>query len=249
MKFRINGIKMKEAIENVLLKGKWNQGTSSKNTSLQTTMILSVSKENSYLYNGNHSTFVRRTIECEVELGGRITIDTDIIMKYLSNEIIQFTLKDNILELHSGNKLTKIPVMERHEHNDAIEYCIKNYTVIRDLNEPVIISEKTKLNTRIKVSSEELSNAINSCESVGNSIFKLDYDGENLIISSNEDNESVCITLEPIESIGPKATMEFSVPFHKYVKGPATILSYNDESPLSVFDRDFTLLRAPRVEL
>ena len=42
--------------------------------------------------------------------------------------------------------------------------------------------------------------------------------------------------------------MEFSCPFHKYLEGRLTILSFNDESPLAVVSGDYRVLRAPRIE-
>ena len=105
-----------------------------------------------------------------------------------------------------------------------------------------------QLKTRIKVITEELSNALLDCEAVGNSVFQLEFDGENLNVSSSNGRELVKVKLEPVDSIGEKACMEFSAPFFKYLEGRTTILSFNDESPLSVISGNIKMLRAPRIE-
>ena len=248
MKFKCNGKEMKEAIESVVLKGKWNSGLNSKNDKLSSSIIISVS-DNSYIVNGDNATFITKSINLtEIEKGFRFVVDSDILIKYLSDEVIGFKLDDNVLTMVTPYKTVKIPIMERHELNDAILFCEKWYQVNTDMEENVKISEKTTLETRIKLSSKELSKAIKDCDTVNNSVYKLDYDGENLIISSSKDNESVTVELEPIEAVGKKATMEFTCPFTKYLNNATVILSFNDESPLSVISGNFKLLRAPRIE-
>ena len=104
------------------------------------------------------------------------------------------------------------------------------------------------METKIKVSTDELVNAFTDCEAVGNSVFKLDYDGNDLVVSSTKNNENVSVHIYIAEAVGEKATMEFSCPFYKHLEGRITILSFNDESPLAVVSGNYRLLRAPRVE-
>lgn len=257
MKMKINGKKLKNKIESVLLKGKWNNGASNKSNIISPSVIISLGTNGRIctLYNGNSSTFVSANLlteDLEDSKTGRLTIDSDILLKYLPDNNCIFQLKDNILQLVDERKTVKIPILNRHENNDSILHCEKNYEVSRDINKNVKVSEKTILKTRIKVSTLDLINAFKDCEAVGNCVFKLDFDGDNLIISSNKDNESVTVSIEPLTTIGAKATMEFSAPFYKYLEGRVTILSFNDESPLSIISGDneseIKVLRAPRIE-
>ena len=104
------------------------------------------------------------------------------------------------------------------------------------------------MKTRVKVSSEELSNALSDCEAVGNSVFQLEYDGTNLNVSSSNGSEMVSVKIEPVEAVGKKSVMEFSTPVYKYLEGLVTILSFEDESPLSIISGSLKVLRAPRIE-
>jgi len=252
MKCKVNGKLLKEKIESVLLKGKWNNGGSSKNTILCPSVIISVQNENiCKLSNGNPSTYVSNTLElieledCET---GRVAVDSEILLKYLPKEDCIFQLKNNILQLLTNRKTVKVPILERHENNDSMLFVEKNLKLSRNINDEFSISSKTKLETKIKVSTDELINAFTDCEAVGNSVFKLDYNGDDLIISSSKNNENVSVNIDIAEAVGEKATMEFSCPFYKHLEGRLTILAFNDESPLAVVSGNYRLLRAPRVE-
>tara|TARA_R100001015_G_C4628102_1_gene188049 strand:+ start:688 stop:1461 length:774 start_codon:yes stop_codon:yes gene_type:complete len=253
MKCKVNGKILKGKIESVLLKGKWNNGGTNKNSVLCPTIVFSVDKEgnNCILTNGNPSTYITNSldlIEMDETKSGRVALDSDILLKYLPKEDCIFQLKNNNLQLVTEKKSVSLPILDRHENNDSILFVEKNLKVSRDTKEKVIVSSKTQLETRIKVSSDELSEAFSDCEAVGNSVYKLDYDGERLTISSSTNTESVSVNIEPVDSIGVKATMEFSAPFFKYLEGRTTILSFNDESPLSVISGNMKILRAPRIE-
>lgn len=251
MKCKINGKEMIDVIESVLLKGKWNNGVNNKSSILCPSIVISVSETQVSVYNANPSTFVSNrinTIEIEGHLTGKLAIDSEILLKYLPKEECIFQLKDNIFQLVSERKTVNLPILERHENNDSIIFVKNNLEVTRDINTPVVISPRTSLPTRVKVSSKELILALQDCEAVGNSVIRLEYDGEQLNISSSNGTESVKVIVEPIESVGEKAIMEFSAPIHKYLNGVATTLSFGDETPLSIISGNLTVLRAPRIE-
>jgi hypothetical protein len=250
MKFRMNGKELKKNIESVLLKGKWNSGLNSKNMSLPSNIVISIGDE-SYLYNGDNYTYVQQKINLDNEYNnesGRVAIDSDILLKYLKDDETTIGLDDNILKVNVNGMTAKIPILERHESNDAILRTSENYEINRDMDKGIAITPKTKLNTRIKVSTKELQEAMKSCEAVGNSIFQLDFDGEILKVSSSKDTEEVIVEIEVIESVGQEATMDVSAPFYKHLESVTTILSYNDDAPLSVISGGLAMLRAPRIQ-
>ena len=158
MKFRIDGKEFKKDIESVLLKGKWNSGMTNKNMSLASNIVISIGDE-SYLYNGDNYTYVQKKINIDNEYDtetGRIAIDSDILLKYLKDGITTIALDDNVLKVNVSGMTAKIPILERHESNDAILRTSQNYDVNRDMEKGIAITPKTTLNTRIKVSTKEL---------------------------------------------------------------------------------------------
>jgi len=254
MKFKVNGKEMKEKIESVLLKGKWNYGTNNKQTTLSSSIVMGVDAEEMKcsIWNADPATFVENKIsleEYENTVEGRFAIDTDILLKYLSNEVCLFRLEDNGLIISTEKKSVKLPVLERHQYNDNIIHSVSNITMSRNMEEPVVISSRTSLTTRLKVPTADLVEAFKECEVVGNSVYKMTYVvNTELRISSTKGSESVEFDIEPMESVGEDAIVEFSAPFFKYLKAGITYISYNDESPISVINGDYKLLRAPRIE-
>lgn len=251
MKCKINGKEMIDVVESVLLKGKWNNGVNNKSSILCPSIVISVNETELTVLNANPSTFVSNkinTIEIENHKTGKFAIDSEILLKYLPKEDCIFQLQDNFFQLISERKTVNLPILERHENNDSIIFVQKNLEVTRDINTPVVVSPRTSLSTRVKVSSKELILALEDCEAVGNSVFQLHYDGEQLNLSSSNGTELVKVIVEPIESVGEEAVMEFSAPIHKYLNGVATTLSFGDETPLSIVSGNLKVLRAPRIE-
>jgi DNA polymerase III sliding clamp (beta) subunit (PCNA family) len=85
MKFVIDGKKLSEKLKAVLLKGRWNQGTELRTSSLGSAVIIQVVENEIYLYNGNESTYVKIKIDADVEIleTGRCCISYDLLNKYI----------------------------------------------------------------------------------------------------------------------------------------------------------------------
>ena len=253
MKVKVNGKKLKNKIEAVLLKGKWNYGLNNKQDILHSSIVMSVNTDANSLtvFNADPATYVENTItyeEYDKTESGRFAIDSDILLKYLSDENCVLSLEDNLLRLSTERKTVKLPILERHQYNDNIIHTHKNLEWSRDIEKPIVISQRTSLTTRIKVPTDELIEALKDCESVGNSVYKLNYNDGEFTVSSSKNIESVSITVECLNGKGENATVEFSTPLYKYLSNPITIISFNDESPICIMNGNFNLLRAPRIE-
>jgi hypothetical protein len=253
MKVKVNGKKLKNKIEAVLLKGKWNYGINNKQDVLHTSIVMGVNPETNVLkiYNADPATYVENSMDCEEyeeSNSGRFAIDSDIILKYLADETCVLSLEDTVLRISTERKTVKLPILERHQYNDNIIHTNTNVSWCRDIMKPVVVSSRTSLMTRIKVPTDELIEAFKDCESVGNSVYKLHFEDGDFTISSTKGNESVSITVECLGHNGPEATVEFSTPLHKHLNHAITIISFNDESPVSIMNGQFNVLRAPRIE-
>jgi len=260
MKIIVNSKELREAINAVLLKGKWNLGADCKNHQLNSSVILEVDTVgNCSLFNGDEATYVEYRIEVSSEFldikVGRVCLDTTTLLKYLKgNEEITLTHDDSrgILEITTGTSVVSIPTLERHNHSDSI-YSVKekysaNYT---DYNlfsdEGLKISNRTILKTILKIESSEIKDALKACEIVGSGIFKLVYAGDNILtVSSNKLNEEMKHTIVLDEVIGPHATVEFTAPLH-LLMNEETLIAFNDNSPVCIMNNRAKILRAPRV--
>ena len=125
MKCKLDGKELKDKIESVLLKGKWNNGNTNKSTVLCPTIVFSVDKEgnNCVLTNGNPSTYISNSlnlIEMEDTEAGRIALDSDILLKYLPKTECIIKTDENSLVLINERKTVRLPILNRHENNDSI---------------------------------------------------------------------------------------------------------------------------------
>jgi len=252
MNIRINSKVMKDALNALLLKGKWNVGQSAKNSQLNNAVLLEVG-ETAHLFNADEATFIKFELDCEIISHGRVCLNTDIMNKYLvGSEVIGISHNEQtqVLEITAPTRLITIPIMERHSSSDSINYCKENYTVSYTdypFTEGVNISPKTILKSVFVIDSEVMCSALKSCEIVGSAIYKLDYDGEGgLCVSSAKDSEVIEIEIELEEYSGPPAIVEFTAPVHKLLSGEI-VIAFNDDSPICFINRRVKILRAPRV--
>tara|TARA_Y100000593_G_scaffold17268_1_gene34556 strand:+ start:28039 stop:28821 length:783 start_codon:yes stop_codon:yes gene_type:complete len=257
MKIVIDGKELSEKLKAVLLKGKWNQGTEARASSLGSAVIIQVVENEVYLYNGNESTYVKiRLDDVEVLEQGRCCVSYDLLNKYLKtgNCILEVLEEEGMLQLFTNNREIKLPLLDRHPNNDQILYSKENYivnyreaidSITQDKGLP--ISSKTNLDSVMLINTETFVNAIKSCEVVGIGVYKLEYDNGVLVVSSTKNRESVKVTVGVNEFTGPIATVEFTGPLHTVLDTDEFIIAFNDDSPISVLSSNVQILRAPRV--
>ena len=84
-------------------------------------------------------------------------------------------------------------------------------------------------------------------EKVGNSIYRIEWNGENLTVSSTKNNESVKTEVDAIGN-DRKATVEISLPIANIISKEAeVVILYDDEKPVIFANEKITVLRAPRM--
>ena len=113
--------------------------------------------------------------------------------------------------------------------------------------EEIFVTETLSLKTMLDVESDELTQAMELAEKVGNSIYRIDWDGEKLLVSSTKNNESVYTEVTATGN-DRKATVDISLPISKLVsKEREVIILYDDEKPVVFANEKITVLRAPRL--
>ena len=255
MEFRMNGKELKEAINICRLRGKYNEGMSNKTSVLCDDIYIEVERPMVYIQNANNYTYVVYRHNDEEAVNGSISLSGSTLEKYLSDADVVFKSDDGKIELATENSVVTLPVLGRHTELHVI-YRLKNNlrnlsrTVIRKMNrneEPIFVTETLALKTVLDVETEELVQAMTLAEKVGNSIYKIDWDGENLMVSSTKNNESV-YTEVTASGTDRKATVEISLPISKLVsKSNEVIILYDDEKPVVFANDKVTVLRAPRL--
>lgn len=255
MEFRMNGKELKEAINICRLRGKYNEGMGNKTSVLCDDLFIEVEDGTVYIQNANNYTYVVYRHNDEEAINGMVNLSGSKLEKYLKDTDLVFRSDDGKIELATGNSVVTMPVLGRHTELNVI-YRLKsklrnlNRRTIRKMNregEDIFVTETLSLKTMLDVESDELTQAMELAEKVGNSIYRIDWDGEKLLVSSTKNNESVYTEVTATGN-DRKATVDISLPISKLVsKEREVIILYDDEKPVVFANEKITVLRAPRL--
>tara|TARA_R110001592_G_scaffold8805_9_gene47699 strand:- start:4417 stop:5190 length:774 start_codon:yes stop_codon:yes gene_type:complete len=255
MQFRMNGKELKDAINICRLRGKYNEGMGNKTSVLSDDIFIEVEGNTVYIQNANNYTYVVYRYTDEEATSGMVSLSGSTIEKYLTDTDIVFKSDDGKIELASGNSVVTLPVLGRHDDLHVIYRLkpkLRNLTrrsimmAMRE-GEEILVTETLALKTMLEVNSAVLSEAMSLAEKVGNSIYKIDWNGKKLLISSTKTGE--CVYTE-VSAIGNdrKATVEISLPIANIIsKEEDVVILYDDEKPVIFANEKITVLRAPRL--
>lgn len=256
MEFRMNGKELKEAINICRLRGKYNEGMGNKTSVLCDDLYIEVEDGMVYIQNANNFTYVVYRHTDEEAVNGMVNLSGSILEKYLTDTDLVFKSDEGKIELATEYSIVTLPVLGRHSELHVI-YRLKDK--LRNLTrrsikkmvkegQKIFVTENLALNTMLDVESDELTDAMSLAEKVGNSIYKIDWDGDKLLVSSTKNNESVYTEVFVSGGSDRKATVEISLPISKLVsKEENVIILYDDEKPVVFANQQVTVLRAPRL--
>tara|TARA_R110000796_G_scaffold251888_1_gene384390 strand:+ start:733 stop:1506 length:774 start_codon:yes stop_codon:yes gene_type:complete len=255
MEFRMNGKELKDAINICRLRGKYNEGMGNKTSVLSDDIFIEVEDKTVYIQNANNYTYVVYRYTDEEATSGMVSLSGSTIEKYLTDTDVVFKSDDGKIELSVGDSIITLPVLGRHDDLNVI-YRLKSK--LRNLDkrtikrmfrneEDIMVTENLMLKTLLDVESDVLASAMSIAEKVGNSIYKLDWDGKKLLISSTKNNESVYTEVDAIGNFRT-ATVEISLPIANIIsKESEVVILYDDEKPVVFANEKITVLRAPRL--
>jgi len=255
MEFRMNGKELKEAINICRLRGKYNEGMGNKTSVLCDDLFIEVEDGMVYIQNANNYTYVVYRHSDEEAINGMVNLSGSTLEKYLKDTDLVFRSDDGKIELASGNSIVTLPTLGRHEELNVIYRLkdkLRNLTrrsirkMVRE-EQDIFVTATLALKTMLDVESEELTEAMMLAEKVGNSIYRIDWNGDKLFISSTKNNESV-FTEVTASGTDRKATVEISLPISKLVsREQEVVILYDDEKPVIFANEQVTVLRAPRL--
>ena len=254
MKFTIDSKELKNILQIVALRGKYNQGYTSKVSGLSSQVYIEATPNMVYFYNGDPSTFVVYRHECEAE-EGVFCVDSNMMVNYLTDGDATIIHKEGKIKMLIGSSIVTFPSVMRSEHLNIVMklkpflYNL-DYDAIKE-NESIKVTPLLSMKSRFLVRTQEFSDAMNLAERVGNSVYKLDFDGKGLTISSKTNTHEVTTPIWTSTESTLPATVEVSLPVGKilgYTDAPRVALCYEDDRPLVIATDEVTILRAPREE-
>jgi hypothetical protein len=250
MKFNCDAKELMDAIESTTLKGKYKYGDGLKSKSIGDYCYMKITGNELTLQNSDNTTAVRVKLEVDGNESGQCTVEISRMIKYLKNikGSITFTKTDHI-KINSGNANVSLPVVVVHP---SIDMITKHENRIKDIEfgtpEYLPAWGKVEYEAGIGLNSANIQETMKAVESVGSGVFKLDFDGESLTISSSKLNESYSEVLEFGEKLwaayGEEATVEVVLPFHNFYDG-IFMMYLKDECPILFDDGKCSIIRAP----
>jgi|TARA_R100001463_G_scaffold37507_2_gene80584 hypothetical protein len=240
---------LKRAIETVVCKGKWAIGPSIKTSYLGNEIMIWTEGTKLHLANADNTTFIWTSITAaNIEAISNVVIDASVAIKYMRNSgSIKISVKDNKFYMDKNTGTTSsFPVLTRHPNADTILRSRKNLSGDIESEDGISISERTTLRSVIKTSSASFSNALKMCEQVGSGIYHINVKDTHLIISSEDNNENYQERITLSEAVSEDAVVEYTGPFHRFLKGNLTIAT-NTRNPILFKTDDVMILRAPRL--
>jgi hypothetical protein len=253
LKFQIENVKgLTNAINNVMLKGKYFTSNGVKSKGLGDYVYLEAKDETLTLYNADETLALLQTVDATIEESGSATLECSKLLAYLKKFSTVTINVDSIVRMTGDGKTASMAIVVEHPHRNMIEPFmnrVKDFSITQSLEELPAWSNKMTFDTKVSLNTDILIDAIDSCEIVGTGVYKLDY-GEDLSLSSQDDFGGFNSILETIVSEGEEATVEFTSPIHKFLsKGSVVDILFNDDSPILFLSPDRKLLKAPFVNL
>jgi hypothetical protein len=252
MKFTMNGKRLKEKINICLLKGKYNQGMISTKSQLGNEIKITTDEVGICIENADSSTYIKVTeiVSNEaIQEGGSVFVNAETMCKYLLDERTTFTLKEGVLLMSYGTSVVQIPCIERH----GFSHVIGRFQDMKASSTDLQVTEKLLLQTKAVVNKQDMINAMNMAEKVGNSIYTIRVKaGGDMIISSDRDSQMFSSRLNPIEVVNRDAIACISLPLGKALEQSTddeVIVYYDDDMPFVFKTNDITIMRAPRLEV
>ena len=255
MKITIDSKELKNILQIVTLRGKYNQGLGSKIESLPDQIYIHATNGMVYFYNGNPSTFVVYRHECENVEDGSFCVSSTMLAKYLDSGEVTISEKDSRVRMLSGSSVITFPSVFRSPHLNIV-VRLKDY--LSDLTYTAVmngtsakVTDRLTLEGIYSVRKSELVDAMNMAERVGNSVYRLDADAESMVVSSQTTNQEVTTNIwcKGVNDIA--STTVVSLPVGKvldYVDDARVALCFEDDKPLVIATDSITIMRAPREE-
>lgn len=252
MKFTIDNKKLKEIFESIQVKGKYASSSGFTNSSLGTTIYLTLTGNTLRIYNGDATVIVRADISVVGEQDGSCSCDVSQVLSYLRTfgESVVFHLTD-FITLTSGSKKATIPFITGHDttiYNSISERLAGVSYAISPTEMPSF--GEHPFEGSFTLTSEDFASCMQSMELVKAGTYKLDYGENNEVkFSSRKSTENRYEeTMTTVHVTGEPATVEFTSPIHRFFKKNQLLNFFvKDEFPVLIMANDRLLVKAPSV--
>jgi len=154
----------------------------------------------------------------------------------------------DFVSVSDGSKQASIPKVVNHPDWEAIERIkgMLSHVVYEPAFETLWAFGKGQFEGAFQMFGKDFQDAISLLELCRRGVYKLDFDGNECVLSSNSGIEQSSITPSLIQSTGEPATLEYSSPLHAFFDKDELINFYvKDAFPLLIVSHNKKILKAP----
>ena len=249
MRFTIDNVKqLKEAIEKIQGKGKYQKESGLSSGKLLDYFYCELNGNTLSLWNGNSTFVLCHTLEVNGEEDGNFFGSATRILPYLKKFTELNVTVNDFIHMSGNGRTASIPKVVNHPNSDALER-------IKDMISHVEFSAnvdrtytfgKSNFEGVFQTTGGAFDDAISFLELSGVGIYKLNFDGEECTMSTSSGIQQSTTPLETTQVFGEPATLEYSSPVHKFFDKDELINFYvKDEFPLLVISANKKALKAP----
>tara|TARA_R100001463_G_scaffold136642_2_gene202731 strand:- start:894 stop:1661 length:768 start_codon:yes stop_codon:yes gene_type:complete len=252
LKFTVDSIELKEALESLQVKGKALSSSGFTSTNIGSYVYMTLTNNSLNLWNGNPTFVVNINLEVEGETDGTVIADGNTILPYLKafgeNAVVSV---GDFITITSGQKGASIPVVINHPNMDAIDRLSKMVPHVSYQPQPIALFNfgKSKFEGAFTLTNQQFTSCIKTCELVKSGVYKLDFnEGVPKFSTRQNVQNKYDEVVTPVFVLGEPATIEFSGPLYSFFKKEQLLNFYvKDEFPLLVVAEDRLLIKAPYV--
>jgi len=247
----------KNALECVLLRGKYKSSTVSKISIINECAVamLNVEDQKLTISNASDTIAAQYTIQCicnNHDANSLFFFDLQKTLKYLNNfkdnEEIRIITGDGKLILENDYNKASIPLDLEHRNIGFISK-LQSMEINHD-DMPTF--NLTKLEAQLICNGKDLKEAIKKCSTVGTATYKIDWntDNEYFVVSSTNfhKTETYSTKVDLISGVGESTTVEFSAPIDKFCSDTMW-LYLKDDCPILLVGLDRRLVMAPYIRV
>tara|TARA_R100000030_G_scaffold97743_1_gene86941 strand:+ start:23 stop:781 length:759 start_codon:yes stop_codon:yes gene_type:complete len=250
MKITIEAKELSELIDSVALRGRYFDGGESKNGTLSAHAYLAVNENTLQIWNADNTTIcgLNQELAENTSENGSAVVDIKKTVKYLKGFSGVVTVEaSDFLYISSESSNATLPLVVEHSHQNMIDMLIEFEKTVRDVNVTFPTFRRTTFETKIHVTSVDLSEATKGCDVVNTARYKFDYNNNVFKMSSIKTDLDKYETEINCLSDGEPSTVEFTGFFHGFFKRTLDIY-LKDDSPILFVSPTRILLKAPYMD-
>ena len=243
MKFEIDAKVLSNALSDIQGKGKYGL----VNTNLHDLVSCSLEGDVLEIWNANTTLSLNINLQVTNHSDGEIVFDAKELLPFLKKFNGTITVEGgDVLTIADEEQNVTLPRIVLHPNQNAISRLRGMLNHIQyETPEELFLFGNGKFEGAFTLHADYFKETIDMCELVKSGIYRLDYTGQELTISSQNTPTNRYSRELPIENaIGEPATVEWSSPLHKFFKGEVNFY-VKDEFPLLLISEDRKLICAP----